>query len=296
MSSRTLLGALSKDSTVVGDRRWSHVIGRILVTLFLLLLAVSCVSPLVWMVSASLKYEADVFEFPVRWIPDRLNAVDNYQTVWAGKSQFGLYYLNSVKVAVLGTAVLLVTASMAAYAFSKMRFFGRESLFWVYIASMMIPIQVTLVPRFMVVRWLGLYDTHASLIFMGAFSAYAVFLLRQNMLAVPDSMCESAKIDGAGHLRIYWHIILPVVKPSLAVLAILKFIWTWNNYQMPLIFLKSEALYTIQLGLKKFADESGTFYALVMAGSVSAIFPLLIVFLVGQRYILKGITVGSVKG
>jgi multiple sugar transport system permease protein len=296
MKAHALLDHLTRDSSVVGDRRWSHVIARAGVTVVLTLLALTCVGPLLWMVSASLKYEADVFTFPVQWIPERFNALENYATVWAGRSNFGLYYWNSIKVAVLGTVLLLMTASLAAYAFSKMHYRGREVIFWLYIASMMIPVQVTLVPRFMVVRWLGLYDSHTALILMGAFSAYAVFLLRQNMKAIPDSLVESAKIDGATHLRTYWHIVLPVVKPALAVQAILKFIWTWNNYQMPLIFLKSEALYTIQLGLKKFADESGTFYSLVMAGSVSAIFPLLIVFVIGQRYILKGITVGSVKG
>jgi multiple sugar transport system permease protein len=296
MRDSATLTFLTKDSTVVGDKQWSHVIARVIVTAFLILLALTTLAPLFWMVSASLKVEADVFRFPVEWIPRRWNAVENYTQVWAGEANFALYYWNSIKVAVLGTLLLLGTASLAAYAFSKMHYPGREFVFWLYIASMMIPIQVTLVPRFMIVRWLGLYDSHAALILMGAFSAYAVFLLRQNMKAIPDSLCESAQIDGAKHLQVYWHIVLPVVKPALAVQAILKFIWTWNNYQMPLIFLKSEELFTIQLGLKRFADESGTIFSLVMAGSVSAIFPLLIVFILGQRYILKGITVGSVKG
>jgi multiple sugar transport system permease protein len=296
MKSGALSAYLTKDSTVVGDRRPHHVTARLVITGMLVALAATAIAPLLWMVSASMKVEADVFRFPVQWIPRRLNVVQNYSEVWAGEANFALYYWNSIKVAILGTVLLLGTASLAAYAFSKMRFPGRELVFWVYIASMMIPIQVTLVPRFMIVRWLGLYDSHTALILMGAFSAYAVFLLRQNMNGIPDSLCESAQIDGARHLQIYRHIILPVVKPALAVQAILKFIWTWNNYQMPLIFLKSEELFTIQLGLKRFADESGTIFSLVMAGSVSAIFPLLVVFLIGQRYILKGITVGSVKG
>ena len=291
-----LLNHLTRESNVVGDRQWSHVVGRVVVTAVLVFLALTTLAPLLWMLSASLKVEADVFRFPVQWIPERWNAVENYSEVWAGEANFALYYWNSIKVAVLGTVLLLGTASLAAYAFSKMHYPGREFVFWLYIASMMIPIQVTLVPRFMIVRWLGLYDSHASLILMGAFSAYAVFLLRQNMKAIPDSLCESAQIDGAKHLQVFWHIMLPMVKPALAVQAILKFIWTWNNYQMPLIFLKSEELFTIQLGLKRFADESGTIFSLVMAGSVSAILPLLVVFILGQRYILKGITVGSVKG
>ena len=269
---------------------------KFLMTAVMVLVAFTCLTPLLWMISASFKVEADVFEFPLRWIPKRWNAVENYSEVWLGQSNFLLYYWNSIKVAVGGTVILLLVSSMAGYAFTKIEFKGREQLFWIYIASMMIPIQVTLVPRFMVVRWMGLYNTHLVLILMGAFSAYAVFFFRQNLLGVPDSISESAMIDGASHGKIYLSIIVPILKPALAVQAILKFIWTWNNFQMPLIFLKSENLYTIQLGLQKFADQTGIYYSLVMAGSVSAVIPLIIIFLFGQRYILKGITVGSVKG
>ncbi|MFP4384835.1 MAG: carbohydrate ABC transporter permease [Spirochaetia bacterium] len=260
------------------------------------LVALTCLSPLLWMVSASFKFESDVFSFPVQWLPERWNAVENYREVWTGTSNFALYYWNSIKVAVLSTMLLLLTASMAAYAFTKIKFRGREILFWIYLAAMMIPMQVTLVPKFMIARWFGIYDTHFVLIVMGAFSAFAVFLLKQNMDMIPSSLTESAQIDGANHFRIYLNIIIPIIKPVLAIQGILKFVWTWNNYQMPLIFLKSKELYTIQLGLAEFADESGVYYSLVMAGSVSAILPLIIIFLIGQRYILKGITVGSVKG
>ena len=281
---------------MTGLRDFRRKLPRIIITAVMALVALTCLSPLLWMVSASFKFESDVFSFPVQWLPERWNAVENYREVWTGTSNFALYYWNSLKVAVLSTMLLLLTASMAAYAFTKIKFRGREILFWVYLAAMMIPMQVTLVPKFMIARWFGIYDTHFVLIVMGAFSAFAVFLLKQNMDMIPSSLTESAQIDGANHFRIYLNIIIPIIKPVLAIQGILKFVWTWNNYQMPLIFLKSKELYTIQLGLAEFADESGVYYSLVMAGSVSAILPLIIIFLIGQRYILKGITVGSVKG
>jgi multiple sugar transport system permease protein len=281
---------------LTGLRDFRRKLPRIIITAVMALVALTCLSPLLWMVSASFKFESDVFSFPVQWLPERWNAVENYREVWTGTSNFALYYWNSLKVAVLSTMLLLLTASMAAYAFTKIKFRGREILFWVYLAAMMIPMQVTLVPKFMIARWFGIYDTHFVLIVMGAFSAFAVFLLKQNMDMIPSSLTESAQIDGANHFRIYLNIIIPIIKPVLAIQGILKFVWTWNNYQMPLIFLKSKELYTIQLGLAEFADESGVYYSLVMAGSVSAILPLIIIFLIGQRYILKGITVGSVKG
>ncbi|MFP4442512.1 MAG: carbohydrate ABC transporter permease [Spirochaetia bacterium] len=281
---------------LAGRRGFRRILPRIIITAVMALVALTCLSPLLWMVSASFKFESDVFSFPVQWLPERWNAVENYREVWTGTSNFALYYWNSIKVAVLSTMLLLLTASMAAYAFTKIKFRGREILFWIYLAAMMIPMQVTLVPKFMIARWFGIYDTHFVLIVMGAFSAFAVFLLKQNMDMIPSSLTESAQIDGANHFRIYLNIIIPIIKPVLAIQGILKFVWTWNNYQMPLIFLKSKELYTIQLGLAEFADESGVYYSLVMAGSVSAILPLIIIFLIGQRYILKGITVGSVKG
>lgn len=165
-----------------------------------------------------------------------------------------------------------------------------------YLATMMIPPQVTIVSQFIITREIGLYNSHTGLVLMLAFSVYGVFLLRQAMLAIPESLSESAKIDGAGHVTIFFQIILPMVKPSLATLATLKFVWTWNDYQTPLVFLNSRELYTIQLGMKQFASESGSYYSLIMAAAVSAILPLIIVFLFCQRFVVDGIATGAVKG
>ena len=207
-----------------------------------------------------------------------------------------MYYLNSIKVTVLSTILQILVSALGAYGFTKIKWKGRDQLFLVYLATMMIPAQVMIVSRFVIMQKMDLYNTHTGIILMTMFSLYGVFLLRQAMMAIPDSLCESAKIDGAGHLRIFFQIIFPLIKPSIATLAVLKFVWTWNDYQTPLIFLSDRRLFTIQLGMKLFASESGSIYSLTMAAAVSATVPLIILFLFGQRYIIDGIASGAVKG
>ena len=280
-------------SRFIKDRRTRT---RIIPTILMLIIGFTMTFPFLWMISASMKFENAVFEYPIRWIPEEFRAVENYSEVWSNKYNFALSYWNSIKVTVLATALQVFVSALGAYGFSRIHFRGRDKLFLLYLATVMIPPQVIIVPKFMQLRWMGIYDTHFAIIVMLAFSVYGVFLLRQYMITIPTSLNESAKIDGAGHLRIFLQIILPIAKPALATLAILKFVWTWNDYQTPLVFLSSRELYTIQLALKRFSSEYGTYYSLVMAAAVSAIVPLFIVFILGQKYITSGITAGSVKG
>lgn len=253
-------------------------------------------TPLIWMISTSFKPENEVFQFPIKWIPEHNVGFDNYKEVWGKQYNFGMYYLNSIKVTVLSTILQILVSALGAYGFTKIKWKGRDQLFLVYLATMMIPAQVMIVSRFVIMQKMDLYNTHTGIILMTMFSLYGVFLLRQAMMAIPDSLCESAKIDGAGHLRIFFQIIFPLIKPSIATLAVLKFVWTWNDYQTPLIFLSDRRLFTIQLGMKLFASESGSIYSLTMAAAVSATVPLIILFLFGQRYIIDGIASGAVKG
>lgn len=269
---------------------------RVILTILCLAIGITMLLPLVWMVSTSFKYEADVFTFPIEWIPRRTVGFDNYKEVWGESYQFGRYYWNSIKITVISTALQLLVSAMGAYGFTKVNFKGRDKLFLLYLATMMIPHQVTIVPQFLILRWLGLYNTHLGIILMLTFSVYGVFLLRQNIMTLPDSLCESAKIDGAHHFQIFAYVVLPLIKPALATLTILKFVWTWNDYQTPLILLSKRSLYTIQLGMRMFATESGSYYALIMAAAVSATLPLIILFLAGQRYVIDGIAAGAVKG
>ena len=269
---------------------------KILATFFFSLIAITMTLPFLWMLSASFKFEIDVFKFPVEWIPRKWNAISNYMEVWSGRYSFPLFYFNSIKVTILTTLCQVTVSAMGAYAFSKIRFKFRDALFLIYLSMMMIPDQVTIVPKFLVFRWFNLFDTHLGLILLGSFSIYGMFLLKQYMMSIPTSMSESARIDGAGHVRIFLNIILPMTKPAIVTLIILKFVWTWNDFQNPLVFLTSEKLYTIQLGMTKFITEYAEYYSLMMVAAVCSIIPLLIVFLIGQRYVLEGMAMGAVKG
>lgn len=271
-------------------------ISKILLTILFWLIGFTMLLPLIWMISTASKVEADVFNFPIEWIPKRWNFINNMKAVWGGTYHFGMYYLNSAKITLLATFLQVLVSALGAYGFSKVHFRGRDTIFLLYLATMMIPSQVTVVSQFIIMRQIGLYNTHRGIIIMMAFSVYGVFLLRQAMLGVPESLSESAKIDGAGHLTIFFQIVLPMVKPAMATLATLKFVWTWNDYQTALIFLNSRELYTIQIGMKQFASESGNYYSLIMAAAVSAILPLIIVFLFCQRFVVDGIASGAVKG
>ncbi|WP_050794365.1 carbohydrate ABC transporter permease [Paenibacillus curdlanolyticus] len=251
--------------------------------------------PFIWMISTSFKFEQDVFNYPIEWIPSRFN-FDNYKEVWGGKYPFYLYYWNTIKVTVLTTFTSVLVSCMAAYGFTKVQFRGREAMFLVVLATYMVPYQSIIVPQFLLMRELKLFDTHLGLILLGSFSVLGTFMLRQFFLGINKEFMEAAKIDGAGHARIFLNVALPLMRPAIATYAILRFIWTWNDYQNPLIFLRSDRLYTLQLAMNKFSDIYGQFYSLTMAAAVSAIIPLLIIFLFGQKQVIEGIALGGVKG
>lgn len=252
--------------------------------------------PFFWMLITSFKIEKDVFVYPIQWWPKEWNAVENYKEVWFGAYPFYLYYWNSIKVSVITTIISCTVSSLAAYGFSKVQFKAGKWLFMIVLATYMVPGQATLVPQFILYRNIGLFDSHFGLILLGSFSVLGTFMLRQFFMGVHQEFIESAKIDGAGHGRIFWSIGLPLVKPAVATYAILRFIWTWNDYQNPLIFLRSDKLFTIQIAMQKFTSLSGEFYSLIMAAAVSAILPLLIVFIIGQKSVIEGIALGGVKG
>lgn len=268
---------------------------KLFLTLVVGLFVITMLFPLLWMLSTSFKLELDVFNFPIQWIPPTWN-FKNYHDVWFGNYNFPLYYLNTIKVTLLVVVLQIVICSMGAYAFAKLEFRFKNALFALFLATMMIPDQVTIVPKFMMLKWVNLLDTHVGLVAILSFSVYGVFLLRQTMISIPDSLIEAAKCDGANHFTIFTRIVMPMSKSAMATLVILRFVWTWNDYQNPLIFINNKNLYTLQLGMSQFASESGTYYALLMAASVCAILPLLIVFIFGQKSIMEGMTAGAVKG
>lgn len=269
---------------------------KLITTIILTILSIAFLIPLVWMLSTSAKFESDVMVFPIEWIPTRWNFVENFKAVWMGTVPFTTFYWNSIKLASITTFSTILISSMAAYAFAKLRFPAKGLLFALLISFLMIPEQATLVPRYVMIRWLGLFNTHEGIILMTMFSIYFTFLMRQFMMGIDNEYIEAAKIDGAGYLRIYWTVILPLSRPILATVGIIKFIWVWNDYQNPLIFLYNEKLYPITLGMQYFKTEYSENYAVMMMAALSAIIPLLIVFIILQRHVISGISLGGVKG
>jgi multiple sugar transport system permease protein len=252
------------------------------------------VIPFLWMVSASFKEKAEIFTVPIRWIPKVFHSV-NYDTV-LNEIPFPTYFFNTAKISVIITVLQLITCSMAGYAFSKLEFPGRDKIFLGYLGTMMVPWHAIMIPQFMVIQKMGLYDTHWSLILTGAFSAFGVFIMRQNMLSIPSSLNEAAKIDGCGPVRIYTHIILPLSKTGLATLTALTFTNVWNDYMGPMIYLDTDKMKTIQLGLATFKREFDTNYGAIMAGTVISLIPVVIVYALAQKYIVEGVAYTGMKG
>jgi multiple sugar transport system permease protein len=209
---------------------------------------------------------------------------------------FGRFYLNSFVVAASVTALQLLTSSLSAFAFARLRFRGRNALFLLYLATLMIPFQVTMLPNFILMRYLGWYDTYQALILPPAFSAFSTFLLRQYFLGIPLDLDEAARIDGASSFRIWWRIILPLSGPVLAALAIFVFLNNWNDFLWPLVITNSLEMRTLPVGLSTFQGQYKVQWHLLMAGSVIAMMPVLIVYIIGQRWIIRGITLTGMGG
>lgn len=276
-------------------RRTYRVAAKITITAVFLLIGILMLLPFIWMLSASFKNTSELFRYPIEWIPDTLNTA-NYEKVWNGAVSFSVYYKNSVKITFFQVLGSLITSAMAGYAFAKLRFRGKETIFLLYLATMIIPAQVFFVPRFILFDSLGLVNTHLAIILPGMFTVLGTFIMRQFFGTLPGELLEAAKVDGVGYWRMFWQICLPLTKPALVTLLILTFTWHWNEYENPLILLRDRQLFTIPLGLTTFTDENGTDYPLIMAASVSALAPLVLVVTVFQRWFVEGIASTGLKG
>jgi len=272
-------------------------IKKIIVTVITFLTAIIMFLPFIWMLSSSLKLPTKVFSYPIEWIPGNPQW-DNYKNVWnAPHTPFSRYFFNSVIVTFLSVAGSLTVCAMAAYAFAKLNFKGKNVIFICYLATMMIPQQVTLVPRFMIMNWIRMVDTHWSLILPSLFNIIIIFLLRQFFMKIPDEIIESAYIDGASHLRIFLQIIIPVSVPALISAGTLAFVRSWNDYMNPLIFINSEKMYTVTLGIQNYLNVDGQpRYDLAMAASVISLLPVMAFFLSIQKYYFDGMITSGIKG
>lgn len=271
------------------------ILGRVLVYVILILIALVMVVPFLWMLSASIKSDREVFQMnPFVWIPENPKW-NNYITIWT-KIPFGTFVANTIFLTIVVTILQLLTSSFAAYSFAKLNFRHKNGLFLAYIATIAMPWQVYMVPQFIMMRGMGLNDRLLAIICLQAFSAFGVFMMKQFYEGIPDDLCEAARIDGMSEYRIYASIMLPLSKPALSTLTIFTFVATWNDYLGPLIYLKSQEKKTIQLGLKMFISQYSSDYGLIMAGSVLSLIPVLIVFLILQKYFVEGVASTGLKG
>ena len=270
------------------------VVGRIVLYAFLIFFLIVALVPFVWMISSSLKTSTDVFTIPMHWIPETFR-FENYVEIWQ-KVPLLTYFKNTAVVAIVVTFMQILTSSFAAYAFAKMQFKGRDLLFMCYIGTIAVPWQVYMVPQFIMMRNIGLYDTLWSLVVLQSFSAFGVFLMRQFYLGIPNELSEAARIDGLSEYGIWARIVLPLAKPAIATLCIFTFVNTWNDYMGPLIYLTSDLNKTIQVGLRRFIQAYTADYNLIMAASLCSLIPVTVVFLFLQRYFIEGIATTGLKG
>ena len=266
----------------------------VIVYCILSVVGITMLFPFLWMLSTSLKDLSQVFTTSINLIPDPIRW-GNYVKAWTS-IPFGRFYLNSVFIAVTITAGQVFTSSLAAYAFARLKFPGREKLFFGYLATMMIPGTVTMIPVFILMKVMGWLDTYKALILPGMFTAYGTFMLRQFFMTLPHDLEDAAKIDGCGFFGIYWRVIIPLSKPALATLATFTFIWNWGNFIWPLVVTNSEKMKTLPIGLSYFQDLHSTEWTLLMAASLIVLIPALIVFIFNQRFFTRGIALTGMKG
>ncbi|NMA67341.1 MAG: carbohydrate ABC transporter permease [Clostridiaceae bacterium] len=270
--------------------------GVIIRTFVLAILAIAFIAPLIWMVLTSLKSTNEVFAVDYRLLPSKFRW-DNYVKIWTDETvSMTRAYGNTLFISIISVIGHLVIAAPAAYAFAKIDFKGKNFIFMLFLASMMIPAQVTIIPRFMLFRSIGLYNNLWAVILPGWFSSTAIFMLRQFYIGLPNDLMEAAKIDGAGHMRIFAQILMPLTVPAMVSLIVLAFVLNWNEYLNPLIFLVKEELYTISMTIRWYMLDDLQRYELTMAAATSSIVPIVILFIAGQKYFVEGIATSGVKG
>lgn len=268
------------------------------IVLHLILLAGSAVMllPFFWMLSTSLKASNAIFEeFPPRWIPKEF-VWSNYAKSWTSVP-FGRFYQNSIIVAVSVTALQILTSSLAAFAFARLKFRGRDTLFFMYLTALMIPFAILLLPNFLIIRQLGWFDSYAALIIPPSFSAFSTFLMRQYFRSLPLELDEAARMDGASSLRIWWQITMPNSLPVIGAVSVFVFLGLWNSLLWPLVVTDSKEMLTVPVGLTFFQGQFYVRWELLMAAAVIAMLPVLVIYFLAQNWFIKGMSVSSgIKG
>ena len=285
---------MSSTAVVMKKKKSSAVLRRVLLYIVLILIAVIMVVPFLWMLSTSLKTQYDAVKIPPVWIPDPPRW-ENYVKLFTEQPMFQ-FMLNTIKIVFFVVLGQLFFSSLAAYSFARISFKGRNVVFFFYIATLMVPGQVSMIPTYLMFAKAGLTDNHLALILPAFFSAFGVFLLRQFFMSLPRELEEAAEIDGCNPFMTYWRIMLPLVVPAMLTLGVFTLMNTWNDYMGPLIYLSSPEKYTMTLGIAYFKGVYTTQWNLVMAGSIVSVVPILIAYLCAQKYFIEGIAFSGVKG
>ena len=303
------MGAVGAATRAPARRRRGFRPTRALRYLILSAGAVLFVAPFAYMVTSSFQPLSEIFSYPPKWIPTD-PTLQNYREFFGSGHQIGRWIVNSAFTTAAITVAQLFFSSLVAYTFAKRTFPGRDVLFFLMLATMMLPVQITVIPNYLILKGIPLFggndlsgigghgwlDSYWGIIMPNLVSPFGIFLLRQYMRSIPDELLDAARMDGAGHFRIYWKVILPLSRPALAALAIFTFQFWWAAFFWPLIVLSSPQLYTLPLGMALFQEANRTVWNLIMAGSVLASIPLIIVFLIFQRQFVRGISLQGMKG
>lgn len=265
-------------------------------TILLIAIGIVCIYPFLFMVSSSFKISGDVLSKPLQLIPDKF-ILSNYTDLFGDPYyDFGRWYINTILMT--GTTILIkiFVVSITAYAFSKINFKWRDGIFLVLLTSLMIPGDIMLIPRYIIFKQLHILDTMWSLVLPATFDIYFVFMMRQAFIGIPDSICEAAKIDGCSHFTIYSRIILPLAKPSIVTMVLFTFVWSWNDYMGPYIFISDISKQMLSVGIKLFTEGTVTDPALQMSAATIVLIPILVLFFFSQRYFVEGVSSSAVKG
>jgi len=272
---------------------WRSRVIKTLTYLTLIAIAVIMLIPFLWMILGSFKTVREAMQFPPTFLPEN-PTLDNYREVFS-RLPFARYYLNTVITSVIPTVITVFTAAMAGFGFSKYRFALGSFLFWLILATMMVPYPVTIVPLYIMAYRVGLVNSYTGIIAVNLSSAFGIFMMRQFCLSLPDDLLDAARIDGSTEFGIFFRIILPLTKPALATLTIFTFTGNWNAYMWPLLVINSDRLRTLSLAIPLFNGQYASFPNLVYAASTMAVLPVIVLFVFNQRYFTEGITMTGMK-
>lgn len=272
----------------------NNIVVKSVLSFVMFAIGITMVLPVAWMISASFKFEGEVFKMPMEWIPNNPTLL-NYSKA-LNDFPYLEWYGNTIKVTLLIVLISVLFSSLSGYAFAKLEFYGKEIIFGLFIATLMIPMQVRIIPQFLIFKNFGLINTHASIVLPWIYNGFAVFLMRQFFMGIPDEMLEAARIDGSGEFRTFAQVVMPLAKPSLVALTILSFTWGWNQYFGPLIYISDTTKQLLAVGITNFKSQYSSNFALQMAGSTLALVPILLVYLILQKQFIEGIALSGVKG